>query len=194
MAYILTTAPPASLAGRRQALLKQGAAMAVALVHLPCAMAMGAGAPFAPPARVAVPVSAAMPAAAASAAMSALPSVDGATSAMPALDSSADTGLRGLQLGAHPRALIDGQWVALGAEVRGARLSELRIDRVVLRHADGRLEQLLLSPQIEMLSRTAHNGVQPPIQNAPPIARRAPLPVVASSVAPRPARLVSESP
>jgi hypothetical protein len=53
--------------------------------------------------------------------------------------------LGGLRLGAAPAALIDGQWVALGARSSsGARLQEIQPPYAVLRHPDGRSERLVL--------------------------------------------------
>lgn len=55
-------------------------------------------------------------------------------------------GLRGVRLGNAPAALIDGQWIAPGQTVRGARLAAVRIDGALLRHPGGRVEQLSLFP------------------------------------------------
>lgn len=52
--------------------------------------------------------------------------------------------LSGLRGGAAPAALIDGQWITLGASVRQARLHDIQPPYAVLRHPDGRLERLAL--------------------------------------------------
>ena len=54
--------------------------------------------------------------------------------------------LTGVRLGAAPSALIDGRWLPQGAEVRGLRIERVSPSAVSLRHADGRLEALLLFP------------------------------------------------
>lgn len=101
---------------------------------------LGAAAPFQPPAAV-------LPAAA-------LPA-DAAGSAAAA---AAPPGLTGIRLGAKPQALIDGRWLASGASVRGARLAVLDADTVQLRHGDGRIEKLSLTPQVELRPRTPPPG------------------------------------
>jgi hypothetical protein len=112
------------------------------------ALAMGAAAPFAAPPRVAVPA-----AAAASAAADPLaPAVANAASAANAAN-AIGAGLSGIHLGTRPRALIDGDWVALGETVRGARLHALRADEAQLRHPDGRLEHLRFTPLVELHAR-----------------------------------------
>jgi hypothetical protein len=55
-------------------------------------------------------------------------------------------GLTGVRLGSSPRALIDGDWIALGQAVRDGRLVGVSVDAAVLRLADGRTEHLLLFP------------------------------------------------
>ena len=95
----------------------------------PCTHAVGPEAPFTPPAK-ALPVTAPLPAA------SAASSADPAAATPPALT--------GLRMGHTPAALIDGAWVGVGQEVRGARLIEVRPGAVRLRHADGRLETMAL--------------------------------------------------
>lgn len=52
--------------------------------------------------------------------------------------------LGGLRGGAAPAALIDGQWISVGAPVRQARLHDIQPPYAVLRHPDGRLERLAL--------------------------------------------------
>jgi hypothetical protein len=54
------------------------------------------------------------------------------------------TALTGVRLGPAPAALIDGEWVAQGAPVRGARLLRVQRKGAELRHADGRIEWLAL--------------------------------------------------
>lgn len=108
---------------------------AAAGVWASAALAMGAQAPFTPPA----PVSAA---AAAAAAASAAQAPDGA--AAPSADTA---GLAGIRLGpGQAEALIDGQWWATGSRPRGASLLHVRRNHVQLRHPDGRLENLFLHP------------------------------------------------
>lgn len=60
-------------------------------------------------------------------------------------DRTPASGLAGVRVGAHAGALIDGSWIALGGEVRGARLAAVQRRQVVLRHPDGRTETLSLS-------------------------------------------------
>lgn len=52
--------------------------------------------------------------------------------------------LTGVRLGRAPAALIDGEWVAPGAPVRGALLLRVQRTGAELRHADGRIERLAL--------------------------------------------------
>jgi hypothetical protein len=52
--------------------------------------------------------------------------------------------LAGIRLGRAPAALIDGQWVAVGAAVGSARLMAVQPLRAELRHADGRREWIEL--------------------------------------------------
>ncbi len=86
-------------------------------------IAMGPKDPFAPPGAVRV-----------------VPPLDVQASAQLA----ADKGLAGVRLGAQPAALIDGHWVRLGGNVRGARLAQLGPQDVVLQHPNGRRERLPL--------------------------------------------------
>ncbi len=156
-------------------------ALAAPLSYLPSALALGAGAPFAPPARVASPAAVAA-VVARSASASAPTSETPADMTMPmAADlarAAAGSGLNGIQLGAQPRALIDGEWVAPGEAVRGARLHSLRADEAQLRYPDGRLERLRLTPLVELQR-------QPPSPAVPLASRPGAL---------RAARLISESP
>ena len=52
--------------------------------------------------------------------------------------------LTGVRLGRAPAALIDGEWVAPGARVRGAQLLRVQRTGAALRHTDGRIEWLAL--------------------------------------------------
>lgn len=58
--------------------------------------------------------------------------------------------LTGVRTGARPAALIDGLWLPLGAQSGSARLVAVDADAAVLRHADGRVERLLLSPDVQL--------------------------------------------
>lgn len=93
------------------------------------AWALGAAAPFSPPAPVAAGAASAVPGGAAA---------------------TAPSGLNGIRLGAQPQALIDGQWLATGALTHGARVATIGADAVQLRHPDGRLQRLPLIPQVEL--------------------------------------------
>lgn len=104
------------------------------------ALALGPSAPFTPP-------------------TAALSGTSDTTLASPVVQ-----GLSGIKLGRRPQALIDGVWVALGATVRdGAVLTAIDRRSVQMRHADGTLEQLSLSPGVEMnrSSRRAHATTPP---------------------------------
>lgn len=89
------------------------------------ASAVGPQAPFTPP----------RPAAQAASA---------AASEAPVAEMPTPQGLVGLRLGNTPSALIDGNWVYLGQDVRGARLIDVRQGAVRLRHANGQIETLAL--------------------------------------------------
>lgn len=102
---------------------------------------LGAAAPFTPPRPTAAPNDTAAYSAAA-------PERTASSAGAPVLLA---TGLAGIKLGAPPQALIDGQWWAQGALVRGARLVDVSASAVQLRHPDGKLEQLVLTPQVEWL-------------------------------------------
>lgn len=68
-----------------------------------------------------------------------------------ALASPITQGLTGIKLGRRSQALIDGVWVAQGATVRDdAVLTAISRRSVQLRHADGTLEQLQMSPGVEI--------------------------------------------
>ncbi len=82
------------------------------------AAAMGPGDPFTPPGRVRL-------------------QAQGPALRLPAA-------LTGVRLGRAPAALIDGEWVPLGASVRGAQLQRVQRAGAELRHADGRVEWLAL--------------------------------------------------
>ena len=101
--------------------------------------AMGSSAPFTPPRAAAA-------------------SPDPA-SAVNAVDENADAisanGLSGVRVGPRAAALIDGQWVAVGDTARGARLLSVQADAATLRHADGRVERLLLNPAAPLSAKTA---------------------------------------
>ena len=149
-------------------------ALCAPLTMATSALAMGASAPFTPPARAAAVLASSDSATAAtSAALASLL----ATPGLAKLATTEASGMNGIQLGARPRALIDGEWVGLGETVRGARLQALRADEAELLHPDGRLEHLRLTPLVEW---------QPKTKTQPP-------PAASRGGAPRPARL-SESP
>ena len=65
-----------------------------------------------------------------------------------AVGEAAASGLMGVRLGSSPRALIDGEWVALGAPARKGRLTEVRAHEVVLRLSGGGTERLALFPPL----------------------------------------------
>ena len=69
-------------------------------------------------------------------------------------------GLTGMRFGARPQALIDGEWVAVGKTVRGARLARLLPQHAVLVHPGGREERLPLFP-IEAPSSPASAASSP---------------------------------
>ena len=103
----------------------------------PPAAGGGAGDPFTPPQRL----RAAGPAA--------------ADEARLASEGTASHGLGGLRVGARPAALIDGAWIAQGARVRGASLVAVGLQEAHLRHPDGRVERLSLSPDVQRTTRPA---------------------------------------
>jgi hypothetical protein len=102
--------------------LRPVASGSLALLLATPALALGPGAPFEPP-RAAPLAADADPAAAAPA------------------------GLTGVRVaGAGAAALIDGRWWPLGSMPRGARLVAVQGHQALLRHADGRVEALVLHP------------------------------------------------
>ena len=152
-------------------------ALGVALLAAPPAQAVGAAAPFTPPSRAAALAAAPTSATESGNTVSATPLL-----ATPAPETG--LGLTGIQLGAQPRALIDGEWVALGAAVRGARLHALRADEAQLRHSDGRMERLLLTPLVELHAQPLP---QPQLQpHSPPTASRRDGPHTVHTVRPAP--------
>ena len=100
--------------------------------------AMGSSAPFTPP----------RPAAASTSLANAASAVDDNADAATAI------GLSGVRVGPRAAALIDGQWVAVGDTARGARLLSVQADAATLRHADGRVERLLLNPAALLSAKT----------------------------------------
>lgn len=158
------------LIGRRRGLCGLAASLALCapLLGASAVLALGAAAPFAPPAplaplappaRTAVKPAALAPASAAPAQASSASGPEATPVA-----AVAGSGLSGIQLGTPPRALIDGEWVALGERVRSARLDAVAAEEVRLRHPDGRIERLPLTPQVRMLLRPG----PPP---SPPVSR-----------------------
>lgn len=120
----LTRRPPA----RRVARL-----LAVLLAWPLGATAMGPGAPFAPPKSV-VPTAASAPAAA----------LDNHGSALPAVAVVAPL-LTGIRRGQSARALIDGQWLAIGERVGDKQLLAIEGLQVTLQGKNGRREVLALT-------------------------------------------------
>jgi hypothetical protein len=99
----------------------------------PGAFALGSAAPFDPPAVAASGVD------------------------LPLMGSPSSKGLSGLRLGRLPQALIDGSWFAQGATVRDdAVLVAIERQAVQLRHADGTIERLELSPDVAMTRSAQH--------------------------------------
>lgn len=70
----------------------------------------------------------------------------GADGASAAGNGAAASGLTGVRLGRQGGAVIDGQWVRLGAQVRGARLVSVQRSKVVLKHPDGHKEIIEMYP------------------------------------------------
>jgi hypothetical protein len=102
------------------------------------AAALGPDQPFTPPAAARQNTGAGAPTEA--------PAEAATASAPPA------SGLTGVRLGSSPRALIDGEWVALGAPAREGRLVAVRAHEVVLRLAGGGHERLALFPPLPPLA------------------------------------------
>ncbi len=113
--------------------LRRGSVASLFLTCAAPAFAMGSNAPFTPP----------------------RPASASASAASDAPETAAVSGLSGVRLGQHSAALIDGQWVAHGGTVRSARLVALQADAATLRHADGRLERLLMNPTAFWSARPA---------------------------------------
>ena len=99
-------------------------ATAAALVA-PLAEALGPLQPFTPP-------------------LAATRSSDAAPAAPAALAEAG--GLAGVRLGSSPRALIAGEWIAIGQHVGDKKLVAVHAHEVVLRLPDGRAEHLSLFP------------------------------------------------
>ena len=135
---------PAALTSRRRPILAVWLALCGPLITTTSVLAMGAAAPFTPPPRVAAPTAAAASAPASAA------TLDPTTPALVNSAVATESGLSGMHLGSPPRALIDGEWVAVGDTVRGARLQALHADEAQLRHPDGRLERLRMAPLVEL--------------------------------------------
>lgn len=91
------------------------------------AWALGPGAPFVPP-------------------VAASSDAAGGPSATQPPGGGLAEGLGGVRLGRHAGALIDGVWVRVGEQARGATLVAVRRTSVSLRHPDGRLESMDLFP------------------------------------------------
>jgi hypothetical protein len=124
-----------------RALIASGLFALVLLAMAPSAMAMGPSAPFVGP--------------------------DASTPDAndPSLGNPATKGLTGIKLGRKPHALIDGEWRSQGATVReDAVLVAIERQAVQLRHADGTIERLALSPGVEMYrsSRTSPSPTRMP--------------------------------
>lgn len=116
-----------------------GLALLSAMAAPAVCAAMGSAAPFTPPRAAAASASAA-----------------GAfNTADDNVDAVLTNGLSGVRVGPRAAALIDGQWVAVGDTARGARLLSVQADAATLRHADGRVERLLLNPAALLSAKTA---------------------------------------
>ena len=76
-------------------------------------------------------------------------------------------GLGGLRVGARPAAYIDGEWVGLGAHVRGAKLIAVHLQEAHLRHPDGRVERLSLAPDVQRKPNTQGKRAPINIQGRP---------------------------
>ncbi len=139
--------------------------LALSLAGLP-AHALGPRAPFTPPAAVAGPP---VPAAPATRVSTDAPTIDPSSSATTpeAVSAAATTamsglaGLSGLRLGKTPMALIDGQWWRPGDRPRGALLAAVQPGGALLRHADGRIEQLAWLGESSVVNRVGAASPQP---------------------------------
>ncbi len=110
--------------------LRHIASGSLALLLATSALALGPGAPFEPPR--AAPL---------------------AADADPAAAPAAPAGLTGVRVaGAGATALIDGHWWPVGSMPRGARLVAVQGHQALLRHADGRVEALVLHPRTSPLT------------------------------------------
>ena len=116
--------------------------LASLLLASPLAQAMGSAAPFTPPKHTAAAAS-------------------GVAESAPAVPDASSAGLAGVRLGKPSAALIDGQWVAPGATVRGAQLTQLNQAGATLRHSDGRLEFMPLTPGVQWVRRAAATATAP---------------------------------
>jgi len=78
-------------------------------------------------------------------------------------------GLAGLRLGANAGAVIDGAWVPVGRQARGARLVSVRRGQAQLRHPDGRTETLELfePPRAGAHTSTAASAPAASLQKPP---------------------------
>ena len=92
------------------------------------ALALGPGAPFTPPGA---------------------PSSHN-TNTVETLAQPDSSGLTGIKLGRHPQALVDGQWISVGAVHKDAVLVSVGVHDVTLRHANGTIERLTLASGIEL--------------------------------------------
>ncbi len=119
-------------------LLAGGAGLLACICWPLPAWPLGAAAPFTPPA--ALQARAAAPGAAA--VVAPVPADAAASAAVAA-------SLAGIKSGVAPQALIDGRWWSVGERVRGALLVAVSAQSVRLRHADGRIESLRLTPQVD---------------------------------------------
>ena len=165
------TTPPQRRAALRCAAprrLLAGLLLASPLLTPPLAQAMGSAAPFTPPKHTAA-------------------AANGVAEGAPAAPDAGSAGLAGVRLGKPSAALIDGQWVAPGATVRGAQLTQLSVAGATLRHSDGRLEFMPLTPGVQWVRRAAATA---PTANAANAATAAPA-SLASSLSPSSKRVPS---
>lgn len=115
-----------------------GAVMVLAAgLGVDSAQALGAAAPFKPPV---LPSSGDLPVLAAAAPEPA------ASDAV--LEDLPTKGLFGIRRGPRSAALIDGEWIEVGQQVRGARLLSVTPQGAQLGHPDGRREFLELNPEV----------------------------------------------